>query len=62
MDLPIRVRELMRTLPIELSESSIDLLGVALEFDPSRRPKSAREFADKIAGDLESSQTSQFSA
>jgi tRNA A-37 threonylcarbamoyl transferase component Bud32 len=52
MDLPDRVRELVRGLPVPLSGQSIDLLGSALEFDPSRRPQSALLFAEPIARDL----------
>jgi eukaryotic-like serine/threonine-protein kinase len=52
MDLPERVRELARSLPIPLSAESVDLLGSALEFDPSRRPQSAMGFAQPIARDL----------
>ena len=52
LDLPDRVRELARGLPVRLSEESVDLLGSALEFDPSRRPQDARQFAEPIARDL----------
>jgi tRNA A-37 threonylcarbamoyl transferase component Bud32 len=52
LDLPDRVRELVRALPVPLSGQSIDLLGSALEFDPSRRPQSALLFAEPIARDL----------
>jgi serine/threonine protein kinase len=54
MDLPVRVRELLGALPIRLSSSSMELLSSALEFDPSRRPKNAGDFALHIAADLES--------
>jgi hypothetical protein len=50
--LPDRVRELVLGLPIPLSGKSVDLLGSALEFDPSRRPQSAMLFAEPIARDL----------
>jgi hypothetical protein len=30
----------------------VDLLGAALEFDPSRRPQSAMQFAEPVARDL----------
>jgi serine/threonine-protein kinase len=53
MDLPERVRELLRDWPAGLSSASIEMLGAALEFDPARRPKSAGRFADSIALDLE---------
>ncbi len=52
MDLPQRVRELLRAMPLQLSAESIDLLGSALEFDPARRPRLARHFADPIVRDL----------
>ena len=52
MDLPDRVRELLGELKVGLSQSSIELIGSALEFDPARRPKSAAEFAERIAQDL----------
>jgi serine/threonine protein kinase len=52
MDLPERVRELLTKLNFGLSSSSIDLISSALEFDPSRRPKSASAFANQIAKDL----------
>jgi len=52
MDLPDRVREFARHLPMRLSERSIDLLAAALEFDPSRRPQDAQLFAEPIVRDL----------
>jgi len=52
LDLPDRVRDLVRGLPIPLSGQSVDLLGSALEFDPSRRPQSAMLFAEPIVRDL----------
>jgi serine/threonine protein kinase len=52
LDLPDRVREMVRGLPIPFSGQSVDLLGSALEFDPSRRPQSAMLFAEPIARDL----------
>jgi serine/threonine-protein kinase len=54
MDLPDRVKELARTLPLQLSEESIDLLGSALQFDPVRRPHSVLDFARPIVRDLTS--------
>jgi tRNA A-37 threonylcarbamoyl transferase component Bud32 len=53
MDLPNRVRELLSALPVRLSTQSIDLIASALEFDPARRPRSVRDFAELIAVDLE---------
>ena len=53
IDLPERVREFLRDSSFGLSEESIDLVSAALEFDPSRRPRDANEFAVRIAGDLE---------
>jgi tRNA A-37 threonylcarbamoyl transferase component Bud32 len=52
MDLPDRVRELARGLPVRLSEQSVNLLAAALEFDPLRRPAEAGLFAEPIARDL----------
>ena len=52
MDLPERVRELLGGLQVNLSTASIELMSSALEFDPSRRPKRASEFATQIATDL----------
>lgn len=57
MDLPVRVRELLQGLPIYLSPGSIDMIAGALEFDPSRRPRVAGEFAQRIAADLKASLT-----
>jgi len=54
MDLPERVREFLSGSPVTLSSQAIELLCSALEFDPSRRPKIAGEFAARIAQDLES--------
>ncbi len=52
MDLPNRVRELLAALAVRLGTPSIELIASALEFDPARRPRNVREFADVIAGDL----------
>lgn len=56
MDLPDRVREKLAALNLGLSPASIDYISSALEFDPSRRPKSAQSFANQIANDLSSVQ------
>jgi serine/threonine-protein kinase len=56
MDLPERVRELLGGLRLGLTRGSIELMSLALEFDPGRRPKNAAEFARQIAGDLRSGQ------
>jgi tRNA A-37 threonylcarbamoyl transferase component Bud32 len=53
IDLPDRVRELLQRLPLPFSSASIELICGALEFDPSRRPKSAGAFAGRIAKDLQ---------
>ena len=58
LDLPERVRELARGLPMRLSEESVDLLGAALEFDPLRRPQDAQLFAESIVRDLSSVEAS----
>jgi serine/threonine-protein kinase len=54
MDLPQRVRELLRPPGAGLSEESAAMLASALEFDPSRRPRAAGTFAVPIVRDLES--------
>lgn len=56
LDLPVRVRELARTWTVHLSDDSMDMLSTALEFDPSRRPAVAGEFARPVARDLEPEQ------
>ncbi|MGA3093381.1 MAG: serine/threonine-protein kinase [Terriglobales bacterium] len=57
MDLPDRVRELLARSGFGLSSRSIELMSSALEFDPSRRPKDANEFARQIAQELGSPST-----
>jgi serine/threonine-protein kinase len=52
-DLPERVKEMLRGMGLALSEEAIGMMGAALEFDPERRPRDARAFAEKVAGDLE---------
>ena len=52
MDLPERVREMARALPVRLSAESVDLLGSALEFDPARRPQTVIEFSRPLIRDL----------
>ena len=54
LDLPARVRALMRSLTLHLSDESIDLLAAALEFDPTRRPSDAIAFSRPLVRDLES--------
>jgi tRNA A-37 threonylcarbamoyl transferase component Bud32 len=54
LDLPARVRELLRRLELPLSEDAIAMLALALEFDPMRRPRAAGVFARPIVSDLES--------
>jgi serine/threonine protein kinase len=53
LDLPDRVRELLRTLDIAFSEAAIDMIAAALEFDPAKRPRSAGRFAGPLIRDLE---------
>jgi serine/threonine protein kinase len=53
MDLPARVRELFREESFGLSVPAIELIGAALEFDPSRRPHDAHDFATVITRDWE---------
>ena len=62
LDLPDRVRELLRDLGAPLSPESIDMLAAALEFDPSRRPASASTFAAPLVRDLNAAQTGGFAA
>ena len=54
LDLPGRVRELLRSLDIRFSQESIDMVGSALEFDPAKRPRVASSFASPLVRDLES--------
>jgi tRNA A-37 threonylcarbamoyl transferase component Bud32 len=56
MDLPKQVRDLLGRLQAGLSQNSIELISLALEFDPAHRPKDAAGFARKIAMDLRSQQ------
>lgn len=53
MDLPSRVHEFLSGTSFGLSVSAIDCLCAALEFDPSRRPHDANEFADTVTRDWE---------
>jgi hypothetical protein len=48
----VKVRELLATFPVALSQESIDAIANALEFDPARRPAGADVFARQVAGDL----------
>jgi tRNA A-37 threonylcarbamoyl transferase component Bud32 len=52
MDLPDRVRELLQGLNLGLTSASIEMMSSALKFDPSRRPKGARLFAEQVASNL----------
>ncbi len=54
IDLPSRVRELLKGLDVPLSPETIDTLARALEFDPSKRPRRAGSLVDPLADDLES--------
>jgi tRNA A-37 threonylcarbamoyl transferase component Bud32 len=56
MDLPARVREVLTKLPVSFSEVSVQLISMALEFDPSRRPENAAAFVACIVQDLEQAQ------
>ena len=56
MDLPERIREVLAGLPIPFSEASVQLISMALEFDPSRRPENANAFVATIVQDLELAQ------
>lgn len=52
MDLPEKVRELVRGMSLRLSQDSVELIGSALEFDPAKRPQEARQFVAPIVRDL----------
>ena len=54
LDLPNPVRILLRGLPIPLSETSVEMIALAQEYDPKRRPNVAGVFASPIVADLES--------
>jgi serine/threonine protein kinase len=54
MDLPLRVRELLLTLPVHFSQASIGLISASLEFDPSHRPQEILHFVAPIVADLQS--------
>jgi tRNA A-37 threonylcarbamoyl transferase component Bud32 len=54
LDLPERVRDLLKRLDLNLSEYSINIFATALEFDPARRPHAAGIFAAPLIRDLES--------
>jgi serine/threonine protein kinase len=55
LDLPLRARELLQKLPLNLSDASLDVLSTALDYHPARRPRDAAQFARRIAADLTSS-------
>src|ERR1700683_812938 len=48
LDLPDRVRGLLGSLNVGISQDSIGMLAMALEFDPSRRPHVAGAFASPL--------------
>jgi tRNA A-37 threonylcarbamoyl transferase component Bud32 len=54
IDLPDRVRDLIKSLGLPLSHESIEMLASSLEFDPTRRPNVASRFAGPLVRDLES--------
>jgi tRNA A-37 threonylcarbamoyl transferase component Bud32 len=54
LDLPDRVRELLKSLDVKLSQDAIDMLAGALEFDPSKRPHVAGSFIGPLVNDLDS--------
>lgn len=53
LDTPARVRELLQTLPLQFSATSISMIASALEFDPTRRPQDVTTFAASIVRDLQ---------
>jgi serine/threonine protein kinase len=54
LDLPSRVRELLKGLEVRLSPETIDMLARALEFDPTKRPRGAVALVGQLTVDLES--------
>jgi len=52
LDLPLRVRDLLATFSLPLSQATIETIAAALEFDPTRRPVSAGLLASRVAADL----------
>jgi serine/threonine-protein kinase len=54
LDLPDRVRELLKGLELGLSPATIDMLASALQFDPAKRPRVASSLVNPLADDLES--------
>ena len=54
LDLPDRVRELLKRLDLALSETTIALIASALEFDPAKRPRVASSVVTPLADDLDS--------
>jgi serine/threonine protein kinase len=63
LDLAQRVRELLAGMAdYPVSSSSIDLLTAALEFEPSRRPRSALAFVEDIARGMEAGATGKVSS
>jgi tRNA A-37 threonylcarbamoyl transferase component Bud32 len=53
LDLPDRVRELLGSLSVRLSDDTITSFASALEFDPGKRPHVAGDFARPLIRDLE---------
>jgi len=54
LDLPARIRELLAGPAFGLGAEVVDLIAGALEFDPTRRPRRAGDFAARIADELDS--------
>ena len=52
LDLPDRIRDLLKTFDVRFSKASVYMLSSALEFDPAKRPRSASAFAAPIVTDL----------
>jgi serine/threonine protein kinase len=53
LDLPDRVRELLGSLGVRLSDETVQIFASALEFDPGKRPHVASDFARPLIRDLE---------
>jgi hypothetical protein len=52
LDLPLQAAEMLKKRNLNLTSDSVFMLASALEFDPSRRPNVASQFAKPIVRDL----------
>jgi len=53
IDLPHRIPKLLAALPLNLSHEAVEMLSMALSFDPALRPRSASSFAVPLLIDLD---------